>query len=317
MQLPSFVAPVFSATGQPLVSLVIATLHDDGELALCLASLAKQENAPAFDVIVVDQNGDDRLIEVISRFADCLHIHHEQVDFRSATRARNLGAGLARGIWLGFPDDDCQLLTDALSEVQRIANDPQIQVITGQTIDEAGAPNVLRWRQEPSEFNRRTMFSCLTEATLFVRRELFLHAGGFDERFGPGARFPAAEGVELMNRLFNHMDGQKAWYSPTIKMQHPSKIPPWNAWAVGRLYSYAIGDGAMIAKSPQPHILNWGMRTIVSAFLQLFTLDAWKSAAYVARIVGLLHGFTAYQHQRATRLLRHRIGSVRARLNKQ
>ena len=317
MQLPSSPCPAFSAVGQPIVSLIIATLHDDGELALCLASLAKQVNAPAFDVIVVDQNGDDRLIEVVSRFADCLHIRHERVDFRSATRARNLGAGLARGGWLSFPDDDCQLLVDALSEVQRIASDPQIQVITGQTIDEAGAPNVLRWKQEPSEFNRRTMFSCLTEATLFVRRELFLRAGGFDERFGPGTQFPAAEGIDLMNRLFDHMDGQKAWYSPTIKMQHPSKIPPWNAWAVGRFYSYAIGDGALIAKNPQPHILNWGMRTIVSAFLQLFTLDAWKSAAYFARIIGLLRGFTAYQLQRAIGLLRHRLSSVRAWLNTQ
>ncbi|PZP25232.1 glycosyltransferase family 2 protein [Pseudomonas kuykendallii] len=174
----------------PHCSLVIATLHDDGELEPCLASLVKQENAPTFEVIVVDQNGDDRLVEVIARFAGLLDIRHEQVDFRSATRARNLGARLARGIWLGFPDDDCQLLSDALGEVRRLSNDPQTQVITGQTIDETGAPNVLRWKQEPTEFTRRTMFSCLTEATLFVRRELFLQVDGFVERFGPGAPLP-------------------------------------------------------------------------------------------------------------------------------
>lgn len=281
-------------TIQPHVSIIIATLHDDGELGLCLASLAGQENAPAFEVIVVDQNGDDRLIEVIAGFADTLAIRHEQVDFRSATRARNLGARLARGEWLSFPDDDCQLHANALSEVQRIASDPCVQVITGQTVDTSGAPNVLRWKQEPVEFTRCNMFGCLTEATLFARRELFLRASGFDERFGPGGLFPAAEGVDLMNRMFGFMDGQKACYSPTIKMQHPSKIPPWNAWAVGRLHSYAIGDGALIAKNPQLHMLNWGMRTIVSAFLQLFTRDAWKSAAYMARIVGLLRGFTAF-----------------------
>ena len=278
----------------PHCSLVIATLHDDGELEPCLASLVKQENAPTLEVIVVDQNGDDRLVEVIARFAGLLDIRHEQVDFRSATRARNLGARLARGIWLGFPDDDCQLLSDALGEVQRLSNDPLTQVITGQTIDETGAPNVLRWKQEPTEFSRRTMFSCLTEATLFVRRELFLRADGFDERFGPGAPFPAAEGIDLMNRLFDHMDGLKACYSPRIKMQHPSKMPPWNAWAVGRFHSYAIGDGALIAKNPQPHMLNWGMRTLVSSFIQLFTLDAWRSAAFAARILGMLRGFTAF-----------------------
>ncbi len=295
MQLsPDGVARQPASSSAPHCSLVIATLHDDGDLALCLASLAKQQDAPPFEVIVVDQNGDDRLVEVVARFAECLDIRHERVAFRSATRARNLGARLARGTWLGFPDDDCQLLADALGEVQRISGDPLTQVITGQTIDETGAPNVLRWKQEPTEFSRRTMFSGVTEASLFVRRELFLRTGGFDERFGPGAPFPAAEGIDLMNRLFDHMAGQKACYSPRIKMQHPSKIPPWNAWAVGRFHSYAIGDGALIAKNPQSHMLNWGMRTLVSAFIQLFTLEGWRSAAFAARIVGMLRGFAAF-----------------------
>ena len=113
-----------SSSTSPHCSLVIATLRDDGDLEPCLASLVKQQDAPTFEVIVVDQNGDDRLVGVIARFAGRLDIRHEQVDFRSATRARNLGARLARGIWLGFPDDDCQLLADALGEVQRLSNDP-------------------------------------------------------------------------------------------------------------------------------------------------------------------------------------------------
>lgn len=277
-----------------LYSLVIATLHDDGDLALCLSSLVGQLDAPAFEVIVVDQNGDDRLLETIAHFSGQLSIVHERVPFRGASRARNLGARLARGTLLGFPDDDCQLLPNVLSEVRRVASDPQVRVITGQTIDEAGAPNVLRWKQAPTEFCRRTMFSCLTEATLFVHRDLFLLAGGFDERFGPGAPYPAAEGIDLMHRMFDHLGAGKACYDPQIKMRHPSKIPPWNRWAVGRFHSYAIGDGALIAKNPQPHMLNWGMRALVSSFLQIFSLQGWRSAAFAARIVGLFKGFVAY-----------------------
>jgi glycosyltransferase involved in cell wall biosynthesis len=281
-------------SNSPDFSLIIATLHDDGELALCLSSLVRQVQCPAFEVIVVDQNGDDRLVEVIARFSSRLNIRHEQVAFRSATRARNQGARLASGTWLGFPDDDCQLFPDALFETQQLACDPQMQVITGQTVDEAGAPNVLRWRQESIVFTPRTMFSCLTEATLFVQRALFQDVGGFDERFGPGGLYPAAEGIDLMNRLFTRMHGQKACYNPRIKMQHPSKVPPWNRWAVGRFYRYAIGDGALIAKNPQPHMLNWGLRTLVSAFLQLFTLDRWKMAAFAARMLGMLQGFMVF-----------------------
>ena len=66
-------------------------------------------------------------------------------------------------------------------------------------------------------------------------------------------------------------------------------------WAVGRFHAYAIGDGALIAKSPRAHILNWGARTLVSAFLQMFSLDGWRGAAFAARILGLLRGFATYQ----------------------
>lgn len=275
-------------------SLVIATLHDDGELQQCLSSLSKLQDTSCVEVIIVDQNEDDRLLEIVSGFSAQLDIVHERVAFRGANRARNIGAHLATGNWLGFPDDDCQLFPDALLQVVKIAADPRVQIITGQTVDEQGQPNVLRWKQQTQQFDRWSMFSCVTEATLFVRREQFLAVGGFDPRFGPGATYPAAEGIDLVNRLLASMGDGKAWYSPLIKMQHPSKIPPWNRWAVGRFHSYAIGDGALIAKNPQAHMLNWGMRTLASAFLQMFSLQGWRGVAFAARIVGLLKGFVSF-----------------------
>jgi hypothetical protein len=67
--------------------------------------------------------------------------------------------------------------------------------VAGQTIDEKGDPNVLRWKRRAMEFTHWTMFGCLTESTLFVEKRSFLAAGGFDERFGPGATNPVAEGA--------------------------------------------------------------------------------------------------------------------------
>ena len=240
-------------------SLIIATLNDSGCLSRLLASLSQLEPGPTFEVIIVDQNSDDRLAHLIAHFSDKFEIVHLRVPFRGANRARNVGARTARGNWFGFPDDDCEFLPDTLLEVDRIRADPRVHVVTGQTIDENGDPNVLHWKQEPTEFTPWTMFACLTEATLFVRKESFLAAGGFDERFGPGTFYPAAEGIDLMNRLFAIAWRMKACYSPRIKLRHPTKIPPWNRWAVGRFYAYACGDGALIAKNPQPHILYLGI----------------------------------------------------------
>lgn len=279
-----------------MLSLVIATLGDQGTLAACLQSLCEQQNPPDFEVIIVDQNSDNRVAETIAPFAGRFPIRHEQVDFRGASRARNCGANLARGTWLGFPDDDCELLPDALSAFAHVRADrPDIKIITGRTVDETGASNVLRWKTEPHAFTPFTMFSAVTEATLLVDAQAYAAVGGFDERFGPGTRYPAAEGIELVNRLFAANGDRCAYFSPAIRLRHPSKIPPYNAWAVGRFHTYAIGDGALVAKSPRRHILKWGSRTLVSSVIQTFSLPPWKGLAFAARFFGLLRGMARYR----------------------
>jgi len=283
------------ASGFPVkYSLIIATLEDDGDLVHCLESLVRLNEGPGFEVVVVDQNGDDRLASLLGRFAGRLLIRHERVPFRGGSRARNHGARVALGQWLAFPDDDCRLLPDVLQQVERLSSDEGVQVVTGQTVDPEGAPNLLRWGGECVAFSRWTMFGRLTEATLFVQRRIFWDAGGFDERFGPGGRFHSAEGIDLMNRLFAHMGQGLAVYSPDVRMCHPTKIPPWNRWAVGRFHAYGRGDGAMIAKNFQPHMLYWAMRTVASSFLQVCSLRGWKSLAYAARLAGLVTGFCSY-----------------------
>jgi hypothetical protein len=121
---------------------------------------------------------------------------------------------------------------------------------------------------------------------------------GFDERFGPGDQFPAAEGIDLMNRLFSLINEGQAIYSPDIKMRHPTKIPPWNRWAVSRFHSYAKGDGALIAKHFQPHMIYWGLRTACVSLVQLFRFRGWQSLAYASRLAGLVEGFFSFCFRR-------------------
>ncbi|SMB24533.1 Glycosyl transferase, family 2 [Sterolibacterium denitrificans] len=271
-------------------SLVIATLQDDGELECCLASMPAPADGPDFEVVVVDQNGDGRLDDVVRRHAENLEIVHVRVDFRGLNRARNVGARVARGEWLGFPDDDCQLFPDTLLALERLIADPTVGVATGRTVDTSGASSVLRWRRQSCDFGRWTMFGCLTEAVFFVQRSVFMRAGGFDERFGPGAAFPAAEGIELMDRLFALMENRRACYDPAIRMRHPQKVPPWNRWAAARFHAYAIGAGAVVAKRPSPHLIYWGARIVAGALARALFSRGWKRAAYAARARGFFTG---------------------------
>jgi hypothetical protein len=187
------------------------------------------------------------------------------------------------------------LQPDTLAQFSAVrAAFPGVKVITGRTVDENGVSNILGWGKVADHFTPLTMFSSVTEPVLFIDRAAFAELGGFDERFGPGTRFPAAEGFELVNRLFAAFGKDCAYYQPAICVQHPTKVPPFTPWAVQRFHNYAIGDGAMIAKCPEPHVLVWGLRTCASAVIQIFSLPPWRSAAFAARLVGVFRGFARF-----------------------
>lgn len=280
---------------QPDLSLVIATLDDDGDLRLCLESLARQAAPPTFEVIVIDQNAHDEVAALVARFASRLSIRHEKVAFRNASQARNFGVGLARGEWVGFPDDDCQLLPDALAAAAPLLKRKELQLVTGRTVDAKGRPSVLRWKPTAGPFGPSGMFGRLTCATLFVRRSSFLDAGGFDPRFGPGGPFPSAEEFDLATRLFERPEAGTAWYAPAIRMQHPDKVPPWTRWAARRMHDYAFGAGAWVAKHRQPRHFVWLARTLVASTVQSLSLPPWRSASYLMRLWGVLRGYLAFR----------------------
>ncbi|WP_313311585.1 glycosyltransferase [Pulveribacter sp.] len=278
----------------PDFSLVVATVDPDGRLLHALLDSLLASSERSFEIIVADQQVDDHLAAVVAAFTGRLTLRHLRLPTRGASAARNAGAALARGRWIGFPDDDCVYQPDTLAMARRVLSAPGVRIATGRTVDAAQQPSVLRWRRMAEDFDRWTMFACVTEATLFVERTLFLAAGGFDPRFGPGAPFPAAEGVELVDRLLGVGAGWRARFDPAIQMQHPNKIPPWNRWAVQRFYRYAQGDGAFVARRLRGHTLWWVTRTLGSAAVQTLAFRGWVSVAHAARIAGIGVGMWRY-----------------------
>jgi glycosyltransferase involved in cell wall biosynthesis len=281
----------------PDISLIIATLHDDGDLALCLDSLVKLTPGAAFEVIVVDQNGDDRLVELIASFSDHLTIIHKRVDFQHANRARNLGAQLASGTWLGFPDDDCQFYPDTLVEISRLTANTKVEMVMGVIVDLGGKflhPRDLK----PITLTHWTVFTHTSESALYVNAIGFFEVGGFDDNFGPGARYPAAECLDLQNRMLSRLELNQAIYSPKIKLKHPIKMPPWNRWALRRSYSYACGSGAVVAKHFTIPMAYYGISRIAANLIKaahaLIRLQGWESLSRVAAAIGMMRGFNSY-----------------------
>ena len=128
-------------------SLIVATLGRSSEIGELLESLLAQ-GRDDFEVIIVDQNADDRVAPVLQPYAARLPITHLRSSIRNANHARNLGLRAARGEIVTFPDDDCLYPAGVLARVDaafRAA--PSLGVLTGPAASPEGGLGSGRWRE--------------------------------------------------------------------------------------------------------------------------------------------------------------------------
>ena len=103
-------------------SLILATVGRTKELDRLFNSLAAQTFLN-FEVIVVDQNPDNRLVPHIERACSLgIVVKHVRHNPPNLAAARNAGIAVATGEWLGFPDDDCWYDPRVLEKIARRFN---------------------------------------------------------------------------------------------------------------------------------------------------------------------------------------------------
>ena len=232
------------------ISLILATVGRTTELNRLFDSLAAQ-TFHDFDVVVVDQNADDRLQPVLQR-ARCLglvlkHLRHRPPNL---ALARNTGITAATGRWLGFPDDDCWYEPDMLSRVMlrcRRTDRPQGVICHWVEQDAPQPAGLLSW-----ERSSRFRDFPVSSITLFFERALVQQVGGFDGRLGVGQWFGAGEETDLMLRVLR--TGATVAHEPDARVHHPVDPPiaPKNRVARRSALLRARGTGAMYAKLRLP-----------------------------------------------------------------
>lgn len=230
-----------------VLSLIVATLGRTQEVERLFSSLAAQ-TIQNFEVIVVDQNNDDRLGAIVSDWSDKLPIIWKRAERRGVCRARNLGAAHARGQWLLFPDDDCWYPSDFISrfdQLQAAGND----FFSGRPTDVDGNTIMGTFEETPTVVDRKTVWTTLIEWALIIRRSAFEDVGGFDEAIGPGANthWGAYEAQDIALRLM--AAGYRGYYDPTLVGHHPQDLSDRTSPAnVAKIRTYSMGMGYVMRK---------------------------------------------------------------------
>lgn len=106
-------------------SLIMGTLGRTAEVGRFLASLQRQDHSE-FELIIVDQNPDDRLGSLIADYSRYFSIVWLDSP-KGLSRARNIGLAQITGDVVAFPDDDCWYPDGLLSYVaSRFERDAQL-----------------------------------------------------------------------------------------------------------------------------------------------------------------------------------------------
>lgn len=115
-----------NATVRPRFSIIIPVYNDWKPLEECLQSLARQSNAPGFEVILVDDGSTETAPEYIRSAGQGHPLTVIEQAHAGIPAARNRGIRAAKGEVLLFVDADCRLLADCLPALSSvIASAPQ------------------------------------------------------------------------------------------------------------------------------------------------------------------------------------------------
>ncbi len=270
-------------------SLCMATRGRDAEIGAFCESLLAQGRDDA-ELIVVDQNEDDRVVPVLARFAGLLPITHLRSTVAKANHARNLGLRVARGAIVGFPDDDCLLPPGVLDRVAAaFDSDPALMVLTGPAESPAGGLGSGRWRESSGSITRENVWTSVIEFNLWLRREVALELGGFDEAMGPGTPLGSAEGNDLVLRAV--AAGHAARYEPSLRVIHPDKRLTDVATARARLYGRGLGFALRRHRVPASTWAPFLVRPLGGVAVSLLKLRPRDAGYYAMTLLGRAEGF--------------------------
>jgi glycosyltransferase involved in cell wall biosynthesis len=232
-------------------SLVLATLGRVLELQRFLDALERQTYRD-FELLVVDQNPDERLARILARAGTHFPVSRLQ-SAPGLSRARNFGLRFAHGDIIGFPDDDCWYPPDLLERVRdALTFNSRVHGLTGRCVDSKGRDSHGRWDKTSGLITPFNVFRRCNSNTIFLRHHVIERVGQFDEELGAGARTSWGSGEDADYILRAITIGLTLLYIPAIKVCHDD---PWlfsSRTPLPRWLAYSRGFGRILRKHHYP-----------------------------------------------------------------
>lgn len=221
------------------VSVILVNYNSSKLLRQCLKSIYEQTKDIPFEVIVVDNASSDNSRQIVRLEFPTVQLF-ESSENLGFSRGNNLGASLAKGIYLLFLNTDTilfensiKLLADFLDEYPEVGavgpkilfEDKSFQLsagrlpnLFGEFMDKIVYSLARKWRKVMCPMLERwhsttKAVGWLTGACFMVRQKAFLQVNGFDEKI-----FMYFEDKDLCKRI--NSSGWQIMYYPSTSIIH-------------------------------------------------------------------------------------------------
>lgn len=253
-------------------SFIISSVDRALELQNCISSL---ENAYIFarkqysiEIIVVFKGHVEQRTSIVLQIPE-LFTSYVELNANLA-RARNIGIERSKGNLMIFIDDDSSVKPDFIIQLADILNRQNADAYCGR-IFRSGTnfPFVDCYKKDKQFFLGWLDYKFFMGSCMIIKKEAIETVGYFDERFGSGAQYFAADDSNLFFRL--KQKKARILYLPKVIFYHPySEYIP-----LKRVFTYSFAKGAFLAErifSDPLHSFIFVLifsRTICISFLRL------------------------------------------------
>lgn len=272
-----------------MISLITATLGRTKPIRILLDSLVSQTYSD-FEIIIVDQNQHEEVHEIVKEFESKLTLTYIKNGQNGLSLNRNLALSLAKGEFIGFPDDDCYYSPDVLERVvDTFKNNKRISFCATDWYDSIVKGNKAR-SFKSSPITKKDVYKKCISFNIFIRQKWGVF---FDERLGVGAQFGAGEETDYLYTLMEK-SGLNGYFFNSGGVFHPVETNR----DLSKIYNYARGQGAVWKK-------DFILRKNISVFLDFiltvsrYILSGIKHLDFSTQkvtISGLISGFYHYNN---------------------
>jgi GT2 family glycosyltransferase len=233
----------------PLTSLILCTRNRPKLLSETVNSILAGRVIPS-ELVVIDQSDQPHPNLPALKTVPSCEIRYLLSHSSGLSRARNEGIAAARFEWLAFMDDDMLVDRDWFDTIVRalVEAGPRTvvagRVLASEPEVEGGFAPSVTGTEAPVVYEGRIAGDVLSPSNMALHHSVFQSIGGFDERLGPGAAFPAAEDNDWCFRLLDA--GYRILYVPQAIVYHRAWRSPRDY--VPHRWKYGRGQGAFFAK---------------------------------------------------------------------